>query len=112
MKIKDLLLTVVTSFLLASAAQADPSALVRLAPARVAQLAPQIGAYGTVSADPNYVTTVFMPREGVVAAISVRPGQTVKVGQPLATIRTAPAAAATYEQAVSTADFAAKDYDH
>jgi membrane fusion protein (multidrug efflux system) len=47
-----------------------------------------------------------------VAAISVRPGQAVKAGEPLATIRTAPAAVATYEQAVSTADFAAKDYDH
>jgi membrane fusion protein (multidrug efflux system) len=112
MKPKNTLLAVVTSFLLVSAAQADPSALVRLAPARVAQLAPQISAYGTVSADANFVTTVFMPREGVVAAILARPGQTVRAGDPLVTIRTAPAAAATYEQAVSTADFAAKDYDH
>ncbi|HWY63329.1 MAG TPA: efflux RND transporter periplasmic adaptor subunit [Rhizomicrobium sp.] len=112
MKPKNTLLAVVTTFLFASAAQADPSALVRLAPARVAQLAPQISAYGTVSADANFVTTVFMPREGVVAAILARPGQTVRAGDPLVTIRTAPAAAATYEQAVSTADFAAKDYDH
>ena len=114
MKTQNLLLSIVASFLLAGAAQADPSpsALVRLTSARVAQLAPQISAYGTVSADPNFITTVFMPREGVVAAIRVRPGQTVKAGDPLVTIRTAPAAAATYEQAVSTADFAAKDYDH
>jgi membrane fusion protein (multidrug efflux system) len=112
MKPKNALLAVAASFLLANAAQADPSALVRLAPARVAQLASQISAYGMVSADPNFVTTVFMPREGVVAAIRARPGQTVKAGDPLVTIRTAPAAAATYEQAVSAADFAAKDYDH
>jgi membrane fusion protein (multidrug efflux system) len=112
MKTKNILLAAVISLSFVSAAQADPSALVRLAPARAAQLAPQVGAYGLVSADPNFVTTVFMPREGVVSAILVRPGQTVKAGDPLVTIRTAPVAAATYEQAVSTADFAANDYAH
>jgi RND family efflux transporter MFP subunit len=94
------------------AALADPSALVRLAPATNAPLARQVSAYGMVSADPNFVTTVFMPREGVVESVLARPGQSVKAGDALLTIRTAPAAAATYEQAQSTADFAASDYAH
>jgi RND family efflux transporter MFP subunit len=112
MKVKTILGTVVLSFSLVGAAKADPSALVRLATARAGQLSPQVSAYGMVSADPNFVTTVFMPREGVVTAILVRPGQTVKAGDPLITLRTAPAAAATYQQAVSAADFASKDFAH
>jgi membrane fusion protein (multidrug efflux system) len=112
MKVKTIPGIVVLSLSLVGAAKADPSALVRLAAARAGQLSPQVSAYGMVSADPNFVTTVFMPREGVVTAILVRPGQTVKAGDPLITLRTAPAAAATYQQAVSAADFASKDFAH
>jgi membrane fusion protein (multidrug efflux system) len=114
MKIFTLLCTfaLVLTLLCAENAVADPSALVRLTPAKQGKLTPLVAAYGMVSADPNFVTTVFMPRDGVIASLLVRPGQRVKAGDPLVTIHTAPAAAATYEQAVSSAEFAVNDYAH
>lgn len=90
---------------------ADPSALVKLAPARLAHLAPQVTGYGLVGADPNFVTAVFTPRESIVETVLARPGQKVKAGDPLLSVRATPAATATYQQAVSAADLASKDYD-
>ncbi len=93
-------------------ASADPGALVQTAAARLGKLAPEIVAYGTVAADPDYVTSVVIPHEAIVSAILVRAGETVSQGTPLASLATSPAAAAQYEQAVSTARFAAQDLAH
>ena len=72
----------------------------------------EVSAYGTVVPDPDFVTTVAIPRDGIIAAVSVRAGQLVKVGDAIATIETAPGAASAYQQAASSASFAAKDLDH
>ena len=94
------------------AAQAEPTARVGLAVARQAVLHRHVVGYGTVSPDPNYVTTLALPREGIIAAVAVRAGQIVKVGDPIATVETAPAAAATYQQAELAVAFAAQDLAH
>ena len=89
-----------------------PAALVTLATAKAEALHPEVSAYGTVAPDPDYVTTVAIPRDGIVAAVSVRAGQLVKAGDAIATVETAPGAAASYQQAQSAAAFAAKDLAH
>ena len=106
-------------FLIAGAARAEPddggatpAALVTLATAKAEALRPDVSAYGTVAPDPDYVTTVAIPRDGIVAAVSVRTGQLVKAGDAIATIETAPGAAASFQQAQSAAAFAAKDLAH
>ena len=91
---------------------ADPSALVTLTRAVQGQLSPQIAAYGEVAADPDFATTLAMPRDGIVASIEVRVGQSVKQADPILTIETSPGAAAQFEQARSAATFAAKDLAH
>ncbi|MDE2350383.1 MAG: efflux RND transporter periplasmic adaptor subunit [Alphaproteobacteria bacterium] len=89
-----------------------PAALVTLAVSKAEALQPEVSAYGTVAPDPDYLTTVAIPRDGIVAAVSVRAGQLVKAGDAIATIETAPGAAASFQQAQSAAAFAAKDLAH
>ena len=93
-------------------APSESSALVTLAKVVQGQLSPQIVAYGEVAADPDYATTLVMPRDAVVASIAVRAGQSVKQGDPILTIETSPGATAQFEQAKSAAIFAAKDLAH
>ena len=93
-------------------AYAEPAALVGLAKAVSSTLHPEVVGYGTVAPDSDYLTTVAIPREGIVTAVSVRAGQLVRVGDPIATIETAPAAAANYQQAKSQLAFAGKDLAH
>ena len=90
----------------------QPSALVTLAPAVQGQLAPQIVAYGEVAADPDFATTLAMPRDAVVVSIAVRAGQSVEKGDAILSIETSPGAASQFEQAKSAATFAAKDLLH
>ncbi len=93
-------------------AQAQPRALVSLATAESKDLHPDVKAYGAVEADPDYVTTVTIPRDVTVLATSVRAGQIVQVGDAIVTIETAPGAAARFQQARSQVAFAKKDLDH
>lgn len=97
---------------LAAPAFADPAALVRLATAQQKALNPTITAYGTVSPDPGALVTIALPRDGVISGLSVRVGQLVHAGDPIATVQTAAAASATYAQAQSAAAFAEKDLAH
>ncbi len=93
-------------------AYAASGALVKLAVVKSGVLQQTVLAYGTVSADPGGVTTVSMPRDGTITVVSVRPGQLVGRGDAIATIETAPAAVAQYEQARSALTFAQKDLTH
>ncbi|MBU6299681.1 MAG: efflux RND transporter periplasmic adaptor subunit [Alphaproteobacteria bacterium] len=102
----------VAGTVLAAQAEGASGALVKLAVVKQGTLRQVVVAYGTVTADPGGVTTVSMPRDGTIASVSVRPGATVKAGDPIATIETAPAAVVQYEQAQSTFSFAQKDLDH
>ena len=89
-----------------------PSALVIVASAVERPLAPEVAAYGTVGADPNFATTVSMPRDGIVTSIAVRVGDQVVKGATLMTIESSAGATAQFAQAQSNAKFTAKDLAH
>jgi RND family efflux transporter MFP subunit len=97
---------------LASPALADPAALVGVAHATQGTLEPTVIAFGTLAADPNAQTSLVIPRDGIVVSVLVRAGRLVGRGDPIATIETAPAATAQFEQAKSALAFAQKDLDH
>jgi membrane fusion protein (multidrug efflux system) len=97
---------------LASPSLGDPSALVGVASARMGTLEPSVTAFGTLAADPNAQTSLVIPRDGIVVSVVVRAGRLVGKGDPIATIETAPAATAQFEQAKSALAFAQKDLDH
>jgi RND family efflux transporter MFP subunit len=96
----------------AAGAQEEPSALVQLATAEQGSLHPSVGAYGTVAADPAYVATIALPRDGIITSVSVRVGRVVDAGQALATFETAPNALANYQQAQSAVTLAQQDLTH
>lgn len=94
------------------AAYADPSALVQMITAKQATLHPEVPAYGTVIPDPDGLTNMAIPRDGIIARVFVRAGQLVKSGDPIVAIETAPGAMATYQQAQSALAFAGRDLAH
>src|SRR2546423_5942982 len=89
--------------------QANASALVQLATVTSGSVSPDITTYGTVSADPDHVAALSMPRDVVVASISVRVGQTVRPGDVVATVLTAPSVTSAYQQARDAVVFAERD---
>ena len=95
-----------------TAGNAASGALVQLAPVRQGTLAQQLKVFGTVSADPAGATAVTMPRDATIASVSVRPGQMVRPGDPIATIETAPAAVTQFAQAKSAFVLAQNDLAH
>jgi RND family efflux transporter MFP subunit len=99
----------VAAFGFVAQVQADPTAFVQLATARLRTLSPTVPAYGTVAPDPSALVTVALPRDGVITAVSVRAGQSVRAGDPIATVETAPSASAVFLQAKSALTFAEKD---
>lgn len=98
--------------LLTLPASADPAALVGVATAKVGTLEQSITTFGTVAPDPNEQKTLAMPRDGIVLGVAVRPGKVVAKGDPIATVETAPAVSAQFEQAKSTLAFTEKDLAH
>jgi membrane fusion protein, multidrug efflux system len=112
MSVRRIVVVVCTIAALASPSLADPSALVGVATAKVGTLEPSVAAFGTLAADPNAQTTLAIPRDGIVLSIAVRAGKLVGKGDPIATVETAPAATAQYEQAKSALAFAQKDLEH
>lgn len=96
-------------FLFIPALQANASALVQLATVTSGSLNPDVVTYGTVSADPDHVAAFSMPRDVVVASVSVRAGQTVRPRDAIATVLTAPSATAAYQQARDAVAFAERD---
>jgi membrane fusion protein, multidrug efflux system len=93
-------------------AQQEPSALVELATAEQGTLNPSVGAYGTVAADPAYITTIALRSDGIITAVSVRVGQVVDARQAVVTVETAPNALASYQQAESAVTLAQQDLAH
>jgi RND family efflux transporter MFP subunit len=100
---------VVVAIFMGAAALADPSALVALAVAQQGSLAQEIVAYGTVAPDPNHQMSVVSGHDARVAQVFVRLGQTVRKGDPLVVIQSAPSSAVQFAQAASALAFAAKD---
>jgi len=95
----------------ATAAHAEPSALVALARSKQGTLSAKVTAYGSVAADPDHQIAVVVLHDARVTAVSVRAGQAVEQGDPLLTIQDAPASAVAYAQAKSSLDFATKDLE-
>ncbi|MBU6476033.1 MAG: efflux RND transporter periplasmic adaptor subunit, partial [Alphaproteobacteria bacterium] len=87
----------------------NASALVQTAPVREGTLQQFITAYGVVQPDPDRAHTVSMPHEGIIGGVFVRPGQTVKAGDPLVEIENSPNATAQYDQSVAAVTFARHD---
>jgi RND family efflux transporter MFP subunit len=112
MKPRALVVIVLLGLSHAAGAQEEPSALVQLATAEQGSLHPSVGAYGTVAADPAYVATIALPRDGIITSVSVRVGQVVDAGQALVTFETAPNALANYQQAQSAVTLAQQDLTH
>lgn len=96
----------------AQSADGEPAALVQMVTAKQATLHPEVPAYGTVVPDPDGLVTVAIPRDGIIARVSVRAGQLVQTGDPIVAIETAPGAMAIYQQAQSAMAFAARDLSH
>ncbi len=69
-------------------------------------------AYGTVAPDPETVTTVAVPRPGIVTRVFVRLGQAVRAGDPLVGFESSPAALAEYDQARAALTFAKENLAH
>ena len=89
--------------------QASASALVQLATVTSGSLSPDVITYGTVAADPDHIVALSLPRDVVVESISVRVGQTVRPGDTVTTVRTAPNVTSTYQQARDAVAFAERD---
>jgi membrane fusion protein (multidrug efflux system) len=107
-----LIVIALLGFAQAAGAQQEPSALVQLATAEQGTLHPNVGAYGTVAADPAYVTAIALPRDGLITSVAVRVGQVVDMGQAVVAFDTAPSALATYQQAQSAVTLAQQDLAH
>jgi RND family efflux transporter MFP subunit len=90
----------------------EPAALVKLTKVERGKLHPNVTAFGTIAVDPDYLAAIALPRDGNVVAVSVRVGQLIHVGDPIATIETAPNAVASYQQAQSALSLAQKDLAH
>ncbi len=93
-------------------ASAAEGALVTLAPAKQGTLQARIEAFGSVAPDPGGISTISMPRDGTIVAVSVRLGQLLRQGDAIGVIESAPSAVIQYEQAVSSLGLAEKDLAH
>lgn len=92
-----------------SAADPQPSVLVKLQPVQQRQLRQILTAYGKASPDPDAVSAVNTGHEVIVSRLRVTAGQKVREGDKLATLETAPAARQAYLQAEADAEFARED---
>lgn len=76
-----------------------PSVLVTTIPVRTGSIPQSVTGYGTIGAGPGGSETMTIAYAGIVTRLDVAPGQTVRRGQALAVIATAPRARAAYAQA-------------
>jgi len=93
----------------ARAADVAPSAQVQLTPAAERTLQETVTAYGRVQPDPDRLTTIGLPRAGLVTRVWVRAGQEVQAGDPLLRLETAPGTGAEFQQAEATERFARQE---
>jgi RND family efflux transporter MFP subunit len=86
-----------------------PTAAVSSAIAVSGTLSPVATGYATVSAAVGRTRLIAMPHEGIVGAVAVHDGDSVRADQPLMTIRIAPAAATQFAMASSAVILARQD---
>ena len=90
-------------------AEANPTAVITVAPVRDTQVQDVVSAYGVVAADPAGALTVAAPKQVIVSRMLVRVGETVGAGQPIVEVASAPGAELAYRQAADAATFARSD---
>jgi membrane fusion protein (multidrug efflux system) len=90
---------------------AEPTAEVQVTPAAQRTLQETVTAYGRVQPDPDRLTTIGLPRAGLVSRVWVRAGQEVQAGDPLLRLETAPSTAAEFQQAQASERFARQELD-
>ena len=89
--------------------EVDGTATVVLATPTSGSLSPVALAYGVVASSPQHTFVIALMRDGVFKSVNVREGDTVRAGQPIVTVTTAPANTAAFAQAKSAVDFATQD---
>jgi len=87
-------------------AATEPTARVETSQVRSIPLDTRLEAYGTIQADPDALTSINLPRAGLINRLLVRLGQRVKAGDALLEIDTAPATRMDYLQAQAAVDLA------
>lgn len=65
-----------------------------------------VTAFGSIQPDPDHLTSITLPRAGLVSRLWVRLGQRVKAGESLLELDTAPNARMDYQQAKAAVDYA------
>ncbi|MGP8281559.1 MAG: efflux RND transporter periplasmic adaptor subunit [Desulfomonilaceae bacterium] len=93
-------------FLLFVTVEAGPSVLVETALIKEMSFTSTITTYGRTQPDSSSVTSVNLPRSGVIARLWVRSGQLVEAGSPLVEFQTSANASMDYEKAVSALEYA------
>ena len=95
----------------AETADAVPSVLVETTSIRAQVVRETLTVFGTITPDPLSLSTITAPRAVVMAQLSVRLGQRVATGDPIATFESAPGAALAFQQSASALTFAKTDLD-
>lgn len=85
---------------------AEPSVLVETRPLQMKTFAKSLTAYGRTEPDPVSVTSVNLPRSGIISRVWVRAGQLVDVGAPLLQFDTSPTASVQFQQAEAAVEYA------
>ncbi|MCC7411514.1 MAG: efflux RND transporter periplasmic adaptor subunit [Gammaproteobacteria bacterium] len=94
---------------LATLAGAAPTTLVSTVPVVRHVMYETIVVYGRVQPDPDQLTSITVPRAGIVTRLWVRLGQRVGAGDALLELDTAPTARMDYQQASAAVEFARND---
>lgn len=89
----------------------EPSVAVETAPLAKQTLTDAVGGFGTVTTTEEAVADVSFLHAGQIARLHVRPGQTVRSGDPLAELTADPAVLLSYEKARTTLEFAQRDLE-
>lgn len=90
-------------------ADVSPTALITTAQVRSQTVQETTVVYGMVQADPADNITVAAPRAVIVKRMLVRAGQTVRAGEPLVEVSSAPGSELAYRQAEDAVTFAQTD---
>jgi multidrug efflux pump subunit AcrA (membrane-fusion protein) len=88
---------------------ANPTALITTAQVRSQTVEDTAVVYGVVQADPADSVTIAAPRAVIVSRMLVRAGQTVRAGEPLVEVSSAPGSELAYRQAEDAVGFALTD---
>lgn len=95
-----------------AASPSSPSVLVKTAAVQIGSLNRTITAYGRVGPAPGASQTLTLAYAGIVTALDVTPGMSVRKGQTIAAISAAPSTRAAYSQAKARLAAAQQTLDH